>query len=77
MDMEMFDIGNVYPTAAIHQQQERYMTLGPEFGKDEGEMDIIVRAIYGLNISGAAYRNHLEEILIEMGFDSCLADADM
>jgi hypothetical protein len=38
---------------------------------------IIVRALYGLKSSGAAYRAHFATTLIELGFTSCLADPDV
>ena len=51
---------------------------GPEFGSDrEGQVVVIVRALYGLKSSGAAWRNHFAEVLVEMGFISSLADPDV
>jgi hypothetical protein len=38
---------------------------------------IIVRALYGLKSSGAAYRTHFAPNLLEMGFTSCKADPDV
>ena len=38
---------------------------------------VIVRALYGLKTSGAAWRNHLSEGLNELGFKSSLADHDV
>jgi hypothetical protein len=70
------DISNAYLTAPT---TERYWTvLGAEWGPDAGKRGIIVRALYGLKSSGAAYRNHLASYLREeLKFESCLADPDV
>ncbi len=70
------DIGNVYLNADT--KQKVYMTAGPEFGAElEGHQVIIIKALYGLKSSGAAWRAHLANTLRDMGFTSCLADADV
>ncbi len=43
----------------------------------QGRLIIIVRALYGLKSSGAAWRSHLANRLHTMGFQSCLADPDI
>ena len=75
IDVSMFDIGNAYLTAPT--TEKLYTYAGPEFGEDEGKLCIIVRALYGLKSSGAAYRNHFAETLLQLGFESCYADADV
>jgi hypothetical protein len=51
---------------------------GPDFGpEDEGKFAVIVRAQYGLKSSGAAWRAHLAERMVDIGFTSCLADPDV
>jgi len=45
------DVQNAYVNARTSEKV--YTTAGPEFGSDEGRPAIIVRALYGLNISGA------------------------
>jgi hypothetical protein len=42
-----------------------------------GKHAVIVRALYGLKTSGAAYRNHFASYLRSLGFMSCLADPDI
>ena len=37
---------------------------------------LIVRALYGLRGSGAAFRNHLAQAIGDMGFKARLADPD-
>ena len=41
---------------------------------DEGNMAIIVRALYGLKSSGASFQNHLVDCMQFMVYKSCLAD---
>jgi hypothetical protein len=51
---------------------------GPEFGAElQGKSVLIVRALYGLKSSGAAWRSHLANTLHHMGFHSSLADPDV
>ena len=75
IDIFMFEIGNAYLNAKIIEKL--YIYAGPEFGADEEKLCIIIRALYGLKNSSAAYRNHFAQSLIELGFDSCYADADV
>ena len=50
---------------------------GPEFGSDQGKIMIIVRALYGLKSSGAAFRALLAESLHDLGYKPSLADPDV
>ena len=48
--------------------REKIWTLaGPEFDEDEGEVMIVVRALYGLKSSGAAWRAMFAESLTGLG----------
>jgi hypothetical protein len=49
------DISNAYLTAPTTEKV--WTILGPEWGSHAGKKAIIVRALYGLKSSGAAYRN--------------------
>ncbi len=51
------DISNAYLKAPTMGKE--WTILGAEWGSDAGKKAIIVRALYGLKSSGAAYRNHL------------------
>jgi len=51
--------------------------LGPEFGDDAGKKAIVVRALYGLKSAGAAFRNHLADCMIHLGWELCKADQDL
>jgi len=70
------DIGNAYLNAPAREKV--YTTAGPEFGPEmEGKSVLIVRALYGLKSSGAAWRAHLANTLQQLGYKSCLADPDV
>lgn len=75
LDILAADIGNAYLNAPT--QEKVYSTAGKEFGSHEGETIIIVRALYGLKSSSAAWRAHLAGTLVSLGFISCLADPDV
>jgi hypothetical protein len=55
-----------------------YFTAGAEFGAEiQGKHVLIVKALYGLKSSGAAWRAHFANTLRALGFTSCLADPDV
>jgi len=76
-DLEVFaaDIGNAYLNAPCHKKI--WTRAGKEFGSDEGCIMIIVRALYGLKTSGAAWRAAFAQKLVEMGYKSSKADPDV
>eukprot|EP00804_Cyclotella_cryptica_P031314 CCRYP_011111-RB/>CCRYP_011111-RB protein AED:0.34 eAED:0.34 QI:0/0/0/1/0.5/0.33/3/0/356 len=57
VDIWAADVLNAYITAPC--QEKIWTTLGKEFGDDCGKKAIVVRALYGLKSSGAAFRGHL------------------
>lgn len=70
------DIGNAYLQAPA--QEKVHTTAGPEFGSScHGQTVIIVRAMYGLKSSGAAWHAQLSETLYSMNFNPTLADPDV
>jgi hypothetical protein len=76
LDILVADIGNAYLQAPAREQV--HTTAGPEFGPSRiGQTVIIVRALYGLKLSGAAWHAQLSETLYGMGFKPSLADADV
>lgn len=75
LDVLAADIGNAYLNADC--REKIYFTAGPEFGSHEGQQVLIVRALYGLKSSGAAWRAHLAQSMIDIGFKPCLADPDV
>ena len=75
LDILGADVGNAYLNAET--KEKVYTTAGKEFGKFEGRLVIIVRALYGLKSSGAAWRAHLAQTLYDLEFKSTLADPDV
>jgi hypothetical protein len=76
LSLSATDIGNAYLNAEAREKV--YTTAGPEFGAElEGNNVLIVRALYGLKSSGAAWRAHLANTLHSLGYTSCLADPDV
>ncbi|KAL7524009.1 hypothetical protein ACHAWF_000783 [Thalassiosira exigua] len=57
LEVKCGDVMNAYITAPV--QEKIWTVLGPEFGEDEGKKAIIVRSLYGLKSSGAAFRAYL------------------
>jgi Reverse transcriptase (RNA-dependent DNA polymerase) len=75
LDVCAADVGNAYLNAPC---REKIFTIaGPEFQSEVGKVMIIKRALYGLKSSGAAWRNMLASSLMDMGYKSSLADADV
>ena len=76
LDILSADIGNACLNAPT---KERVHTVcGLEFGQNyQGRYAIIVRALYGLKSSAAAWRSMLAGTLSDMGFQSSLADPDV
>jgi hypothetical protein len=75
LDVMMGDIDNAYLTAPITEKV--WTVLGPEFGSDSGKQALIVRALYGLKSTGAAFRNHLASCMDHLGWKPCLAERSL
>jgi hypothetical protein len=75
LDVKMADTENAYLPAPITERV--WTALGTEFGDDAGKRALIVRALYGLKSSGAAFRNHLGECMKHLGWHPCRADRDL
>jgi len=69
------DIQNAYLTAKC--REKIYTRAGPEFGSEQGSLMLIVRALYGLKSSGAAFRSLLAETLYDMDYKPTKADPDV
>jgi hypothetical protein len=76
-DLRVFacDIGNAYLDANC--REKLWTVAGPEFGRDSGSVMLIVRALYGLKSSGAAWRSKLAETLRAIGYTPSEADPDV
>ena len=75
IDVLCGDIQNAYLTAP--NKEKIWMRAGPEWGSDQGKPFIIVRALYGLQSAGAAFRAFLAEKLDEMQYKPTQADPDV
>lgn len=69
------DIQNAYLHAKC--REKIWCQAGKEFGSDEGCIMVIVRALYGLKTSGAAFRSLLAERLWEIGYKPTKGDPDV
>ena len=54
-----------------------WTVLGPEFGENAESKAILVHALSGLNISGAAFLNHLADFMYRVVFLPCPADLNI
>ena len=76
VDVTAADIRNAYLQAPSCQRD--YIFCGPEFGLENVEkIPLIRRALYGGNIDGRYFRNHLRSCMHHLGFKSCKADPDV
>ena len=75
LSVKTADIQNAYIKAPCTEKV--YTTLGDEFGEDAGKQALVVRALYGLKSSGAAFRNHLAECMRHLEYVPCRADPDL
>ena len=77
LDILAADIGNAYLNART--REKIFIVCGKEFGDEYvGRKAVIVRALYGLKSSGAAWRACLAEVLKDqLGFKPCRADNDV
>ena len=69
------DIQNAYLTAPC--REKIWTVAGPEFGSRRGQKMLIVRALYGLKSSGAAFRAFLAEALYDIGYTPSVADPEL
>jgi len=75
LDIVAADIGNAYLNAPCG---EKIWTIaGPEFGELQGNVMLIVRALYGLATSGKQWRDMLADTLRAKGYKSSMADEDV
>ena len=77
LDIMAADIGNAYLNTPVRERI--YIICGTEFGPEfKGRKAKIVKALYGLKSSGAAWRSFLSECLHEsLSFTPCRADNDV
>ena len=70
-----YDIQNVYLTSPT--SEKLWTRVGAEFGSKKGNMMLIVRALYGLKCSSAAFRDFLADTLDVIDYMTAYADPDV
>ncbi len=75
LEVKVGDVLNAYITAPV--KEKVWTVLGTEFEHDTGKSAIIMRALYGLKSTGAAFRAHLASFMCQMGYTFCKADLDL
>jgi len=75
LQVKVGDIMNAYVTAPC--SEDIWTILGAEFGADQGNKSIIVRAPYGLKSSIAAFHSHLADCMRSIGYAPCKGDNDL
>jgi hypothetical protein len=75
LDVWAADIGNAYLNADC--REKIWTVAGTEFGSEKGSVMVIVKALYGLKSSGAAWRSLLQQSLLDLGYESTKADPDV
>ena len=63
MSIKTADTINAYIKATCGENRYTNTILGLEFELDKGNMEIVIRALYGLKSAGASFRNHLAECM--------------
>ena len=70
------DIKNAYLQAP--NSDRHYTICGPEFGTENvGKVGLVVRALYGGKVAGTNFRNHFWDCMVDLGYESCLAEPDL
>ena len=69
------DIQNEYLTAPTWEKI--WIIAGLEFGSEKGSIMMAVRALYGLKLSGKAFRSLLAETLYSLDYHPSYADPDV
>ena len=69
------DIGNAY--LEVRTKEKLYIIAGPEFGKLEGHILVIYKALYGFQTSGLCWHERFADCLCQEGFEQCKAEPDI
>ena len=75
LPVKLVYIQNSYIMA--HVTEKIWIFLGQKFGEYSGSKAIVVFALYGLNISGYAFWNHLVDCMHHLVFLPCPVDLDI
>ena len=69
------DVGNACLNTPCREKV--WFVAGPELGSRQGTVVKVVRALYGLKSSGAAWREMFNSTVLEIGFVPTIADPDV
>lgn len=71
--------GVTYQTPILNApcHEKIWVNAGPEFGGDQGTVQIVKKALYGLKSSGFSWKKMLVQNLEAMGYKSSIADPDV
>ena len=69
------DIHSAYLTAPC--RKKIWTMAGLEFDSESGKKMLVVRALYGLKLSGMEFRAFLAEALYGLGYKSSVTDSDV
>lgn len=75
LDIVACNVGNAYLNAPC--REKIWFVAGPEFGLRQGTVIKVVRALNGLNSSGASWRAMFNTSILDMGFVPTVADPDV
>jgi hypothetical protein len=75
LKVEAADVGNAYLEA--YTKEKLYIIAGSKFGDHQGDVLVIVKALYGLRTSGAQFHEKFADTLHNMEFFPCKADPDV
>ena len=75
VEVKSGNILNAYVQTPVTEKV--WTTLGPEFSKDTRKTAVIVRTLYGLKWTGAAFWSHLAQCMESLGYQSCKGDPDL
>ena len=75
--LELWGADISYAYLMSYTDEKVCIIAGPEFGPLEGHLLIIVRALYGLRMSGVCWHKRFAQVLEDMGFFPCRMDPDV
>ena len=75
LEVKSGNILNAYVQALLTEKV--WTTLGSKFEHDDRKTALIIRALYGLRLAGAAFRSHLAKCMESLGYESCKANPDL
>ena len=75
VEIRAADIGNTYLNAKC--REKIWIVTGTEFVSGKVKFMLVVRELYGLNSSGAVWRQMMAQALIYLGYISYKSDPDV